>query len=171
MKVGGDDLSYSFIVPYKGCGSKPSCVICASIDNTLVIQADAEVQSEWDTARKVSCSRTGIEEDKMIIFKPFIVDMLEVVNVPTKTGGVDCWMDIKQGRYPRNTPIGDSIKIGEDLTVLVYLRDDTHEYDLIVRNCWAFDNEFYDDKATGKLQLSNEDGCSRCVLQKLEKLI
>lgn len=161
MSAGKSELSYSFIVPYKGCGSKPSCVICASIDNILVIQSDEEVQSELDTARKISCSRTGVEEEQTIFFKPFIVDMLEVVNVPTATGGVDCWMDIKRGKYPRTTPIGESIKIGEFLTVSVYLRDESHEYDLTVRNCWAFDNELYDDKTTGKLQLSNDDGCSR----------
>lgn len=147
-------------MPYEGCGSKPSCAICDSIDNILVIQQDEEVQSEYDAARKISCSRTGIEEEKKIYFKPFIVDMLDVVTVPTKQGGVDCWMDIQRGVYPELMPVGEVIKIGEELTVLVYLRDPKNEYDLSVRNCWAFDSEEFDDKNTGKVQLSDSSGCS-----------
>lgn len=156
-------LSYTFIVPYKGCGSKPSCAICNSIDNILVIQNDEEVQGLYDTARKISCSRTGVEEEKRIFFKPFVVDMLEVITVETSNGGVDCWMDIQRGKYPRITPIGEVIKIGEELTVLVYLRDEPNEFDLIVRNCWAYDNEDFDAKGVGKVQLSDASGCSRYI--------
>lgn len=78
-------------MPYEGCGSKPSCSICASVDNILVIQADESVQEIWDTARRITCSRSEAAE-KTIYWKPFVVDMLEVVNVPTQTGGVECWM-------------------------------------------------------------------------------
>lgn len=147
-------------MPYKGCGSKRSCAVCNSIDNVLIIQSDEEVQSIFDLARKISCGRTGIEEETKIFFKPIVVDMLEVVTVPTKSGGVDCWMDIQRGLYPRVTPIGDVIKIGEELTVLVYLRDIRIEYDLSVRNCWAYDDEDFGSKSTGKLKLSDESGCS-----------
>lgn len=147
------------MVPYKGCGSKRSCAVCHSIDNIIIIQSDEEVQSTFDLARKISCSAT-FEEEKIIYFKPIVVDMLEVVTVPTKSGGVDCWMDIQRGNYPKVTPIGDIIKIGDELTVLVYLRDERYEYDLIVRNCWAYDDEDFDSKNTGRLKLSNTNGCS-----------
>lgn len=160
VTIGENKNSYEFMVPLKGCGSKPSCAICDSIDNILIIQQDEEVQGEFDTARKVSCSRNGIDEEKKVFFKPFVVDMLDVITVPTAHGGVDCWMDIQRGVYPKLSAIGDVIKIGEELTVLVYLRDDKKEYDLSVRNCWAYDNEDFDDKTTGKVQLSDASGCS-----------
>lgn len=160
MTVGRSQKTYEFIVPYDGCGSKPSCAICNSIDNILVIQEDEELQGEYDTARKISCSRSGVEEEKKVFFKPFIVDMLEVVEVPTENGGVSCWMDIQRGIYPQLSAIGNVIKIGEELTVLVYLRDDKKEYDLSVRNCWAYDSDDFDDKKTGKVQLSDASGCS-----------
>jgi hypothetical protein len=147
-------------VPYDGCGSKPSCSVCASIDNILVIQAEESVQEVWDTARRITCSRSENAE-KTIYWKPFVVDMLEVVNVPTQTGGVECWMDIQRGVYPKITPIPDVIKIGETLSVLVYLKDPLNEYDLFVRNCWAYDQEDYSAPTTGKLQLSDSNGCSR----------
>lgn len=163
VSAGQNKQSYSFIVPYKGCGSKPTCSVCDSIDNILIIQQDEEVQGEFDAARKISCSRTGIDVEKKVYFKPFAVDMLDVVSVPTANGGVDCWMDIKRGTFPQLTSIGDVIKIGEALTVLVYLRDEQQQYDLSVRNCWAYDGEEFDDKQTSKVQLSDASGCSMYV--------
>lgn len=160
VSAGQSEKSYNFVVPFDGCGSKPSCAICDSVDNILIIQHDEEVQGEYDSARKISCSRTGVEEEKKVYFKPFIVDMLDVVTVPTSNGGVDCWMDVQRGIFPKLTAIGDVIKIGEPLTVLVYLRDSMKEYDLSVRNCWAYDSEDFDDKNTGKVQLSDASGCS-----------
>lgn len=103
VMAGENEKSYNFVVPFEGCGSKPSCSICDSIDNILIIQQDEEVQGEFDAARKISCSRTGIEEEKKIFFKPFIVEMLDVVTVPTAHGGVDCWMDIQRGIFPQLT--------------------------------------------------------------------
>lgn len=147
-------------MPYDGCGSKPSCTVCASVDNILVIQSDIEVQEIWDTARKISCSRSE-EHEKIIFFKPFVVDMLEVINVETSRGGVECWMDIQRGLFPKVTPITTNVKIGETLSVLIFLKDNNHEYDLVVRDCWAFDNEDYNNRATGKIQLSDKKGCSR----------
>lgn len=44
---------------------------------------------------------------------------------------------------------------------MVYLRDEQKEYDLVVRDCWAYDNEDYNAKNTGRLQLSDGNGCSR----------
>lgn len=143
-----------------GCGSKTACASCNSIENVLIIQQDEEVQSAFDIARKVSCNRIGIHDAKKIHFKPFVVDMLDVITLPTDNGSVDCWMDIKRGIYPKLSPIGDAIKIGEDLTVLVYLQDEKSEYDLSVRNCWAYDNSDFDNDKTGKVQLSDASGCS-----------
>uniref|UniRef100_A0A182MCS5 ZP domain-containing protein n=1 Tax=Anopheles culicifacies TaxID=139723 RepID=A0A182MCS5_9DIPT len=151
---------FSFTVPYDRCGSKPSCAVCASVDNVLVIQTDEEVQEAWDTARRISCSQSE-QQQNTIIFKPFVVDQLEVVNVPTSTGGVECWMDIQRGTYPSISPIPSIIKIGEALSVLVYLRDPKGEYDVAVKDCYAFDSPDYDAATTARLQLSDKNGCSR----------
>lgn len=88
--------------------------------------------------------------------------MLEVVNVPTQTGGVECWMDIQIGSYPKISPIPESIKIGTHLTLLVYLRDPLKEYDLHVKDCYAYDTEEdCNGSNVGKLQLSDGNGCSK----------
>lgn len=58
-------------------------------------------------------------------------------------------------------PIQETTKIGEALTMLVYLKDDENQYDIKIRDCWAFDNEAYDSPATTKLQLTDADGCPK----------
>lgn len=105
--------------------------------------------------------------------------MLEVINVPTAKGAVDCWMDIQKGQFPnvspsnigsamskilsspQISPIKDIVKIGETLSVLVYLKDPKKQYDIRMRDCWAYDNDDYDLATTTKLQLTDKDGCPR----------
>lgn len=160
VKADSNQKTYEFVVPFDGCGSKAACSVCDSIENILVIQQNELIQDNFDIARKVSCERYELGE-KAIIFKPFVVEMLEVVDIPTSLGGVQCWMDIQRGLYPQTQPLGSVIKIGEALSVLVYLRDKNQDYDVGVRDCWAFDNENYNAPDTGKLQLSDKNGCSR----------
>jgi hypothetical protein len=100
VSYGGSRTSYSFVVPKNGCGTKPACKACGTVENILIIQADDTVQEIWDTARKVSCANGDLTDTTQIAFKPFMVDMLEVVNVPTTQGSVECWMDIQKGVYP-----------------------------------------------------------------------
>jgi hypothetical protein len=73
-----------------------------TLDNIIVIQTDEVVQEEWDTARRLSCATAApVVKQKKVLFKPFMVDMLEVVTVPTASGtSIDCWMDIRKGQYP-----------------------------------------------------------------------
>lgn len=67
------------------------------ITNTLLLHQEA-----WDLARKVSCpSETKPGTGKRVRFKPIVVDMLEVVSVPSgNEGTLQCWMDIQRGQYP-----------------------------------------------------------------------
>lgn len=160
VAAGSNGKTFEFLVPFDECGSKAACAVCDSIENILVIQKNELIQEDFDIARKVACDRHEVGE-KTIIFKPFVVDMLEVVDVPTALGGVQCWMDIQRGLYPQTQPLGSVIKIGETLSVLVFLRDQKKDYDLSVRDCWAFDNENYNAPSTGKLQLSDKRGCTR----------
>lgn len=77
MKSGGNDKIYTFTVPYDGCGSKASCAVCASVDNILVIQSDEAVTETWDTARRITCSRSETTE-KTIYFKPFVGEFINI---------------------------------------------------------------------------------------------
>nr|CAD7569525.1 unnamed protein product [Timema californicum] len=157
VKGGSNRNSYTFLIPLDDCGTTSSCRLCNSVDNIIVIQTDDTVQEIWDAARKISCASTG--NKKRVHFRPFVVDMLEVVSVPVPNGLIDCWMDIQRGKYPNTSPIEEIIKIGETLTVLVYIKDEQRQHDIRVRDCWAYDGEDYDSPDTHKLQLTDNQGC------------
>lgn len=59
------------------------------------------------------------------------------------------------------TPINGVIKIGETLTVLVYMKDPDRGLDLLVRDCWAYDAEDYESPETTRLQLTDKQGCPK----------
>jgi hypothetical protein len=93
-----------------------------TMDNIIVIQTDGVVQEEWDTARRLSCSTAApVVKQKKVLFKPFMVDMLEVVTVPTASGtSIDCWMDIRKGQYP-NVRVQQVIKKKITRVLLFYV--------------------------------------------------
>ena len=53
------------------------------------------------------------------------------------------------------------MKIGEVLSLLIYLRDPNGLYDVAVRDCWAYDDSQTDLESTLKLQLTTTDGCTK----------
>lgn len=61
----------------------------------------------------------------------------------------------------QTAPIEEIIKIGETLTILVYIKDTDNEYDIRVRDCWAYDAEDYEASDTHKLQLTDSEGCPK----------
>lgn len=58
-------------------------------------------------------------------------------------------------------PLEEVIKIGETLTVLVYIKDSENKYDVRVRDCWAYDAEDYESAETHRLQLTDSEGCPK----------
>lgn len=53
------------------------------------------------------------------------------------------------------------MKIGEELSLIIYLRDLYGLYDMAVRDCWAYDDSNIDVESTLKLQLTSTDGCAK----------
>lgn len=61
----------------------------------------------------------------------------------------------------QTSPLKDSIKIGEYLTILVYLKDVRNQFNLMIHDCWAYDNDEYDSPKTNKIQLTDKEGCPK----------
>ena len=129
------------------------------LTNTIVVQNDKTIQEIWDVARKLNCEWID-NYVKTINFNPFTVGMLETQEVRFQGDRpIECWMDLQLGKYPDISDINSIVKIGDMLSLLVYARDNDYQYDVAVKDCYAFAGSDYDNPNTPRLQLTDVDGC------------
>lgn len=93
-------------------------------------------------------------------------DSLKIYSQVPMTGpkdkhhSVSCWMDITRGSFPHAKPIEGPVKVGENLTMAIYIKDRKETTDLRVKDCYAYDSR---EGAIGGgqpiLQLTSEQGC------------
>ncbi|XP_042221925.1 uncharacterized protein LOC121866368 isoform X2 [Homarus americanus] len=150
--------SYTFAVPMDGCGTAASDDDDTIVSNVVIFQMDSTVQELWDTAKKLSCVWTN-KYNKAVNFEPLQVSMLEVVQTRFEGDDIKCWMDIQRGTYPHTKPMDGILRIGEPLTVMVYLKDTERRLDVAVRDCWAYGEPEFEDPATPSLQMTSSNGC------------
>lgn len=93
-------------------------------ENTIIIQYDPQVQEVWDQARKLRCTWHNNYE-KAVTFRPFPVDMLDVVRADFAGDNVGCWMQIQAGKGPWASEVAGIVKIGQTMT-MVSLTDKSH---------------------------------------------
>jgi len=67
-------------------------------ENIVVIQYDPQVQEVWDQARKLRCTWHD-QYEKSVTFRPFPVDMLDVVRADFAGDNVGCWMQIQVNEH------------------------------------------------------------------------
>ena len=102
---------------------------------------------------------------RRVIFKPYMVDNLDVVSVPVEDDmgdrNVDVWIDITYGVFPDTSPLEGPIKIGDNLTLAIYVKDSANNTDIRVKDCYAYDNikSAKNGVKPAQLQLSEESGC------------
>ena len=148
-------------MPLSSCGTQTveSSSDRLMIENTIVIQADPMVQDTWDSARKITCDWQS-KLEKMVTFAPFgVADLLQVAEVKFAGSGdnVRTRMEIQFGRGPFAPPLEGLTKIGDELTVVVYAEDGGAGYDVLVKNCYAYDSRNF--KRANKIRLLNDHGC------------
>ena len=117
------------------------------------------VQDSWDSARKITCDWQS-KLEKVVTFAPIgVADLLQVAEVKFAGSGdnVRTRMEIQFGRGPFAAPLEGLTKIGDELTVVIYIEDGGAGYDMMVKNCQAYDSR--DFKRANKIRLLNEHGC------------
>lgn len=122
------------------------------IENTIIIQYDAQVQEIWDQARRLRCTWYDYYE-KAVTFKTFNVDMLDAVTANFLGDNIQCWMQIQAGKGPWASEVAGIVKIGQTMTMVLAIKDDENRFDMLVRNCIA-----HDGKHT-PIQLVDDNGC------------
>jgi len=121
-------------------------------ENTIVIQYDPQVQEVWDQARKLRCTWHD-QYEKSVTFRPFSVDMLDVVRADFAGDNVGCWMQIQVGKGPWASEVSGLVKIGQTMTMVLAIKDDDNKFDMMVRNCMAHDGK------RAPIQLVDQRGC------------
>lgn len=162
VRANSGQTSYTFVIPMTGCGTRTfdddDDDGSTGFQNMILVQNEELVQEAWDSARTITCDWTTRLE-KLVTFRPFAVDVLQAREVRYSSDDVMCWMDIQLGQGPFSTTLDGIVKIGEELTVVIYAQDGGLEYDMLVKNCFAYDSEDTEDEKTTRLQLSDERGC------------
>lgn len=121
-------------------------------ENTIVVQYDPQVQEVWDIARKLRCTWHD-QYEKSVTFRPFPVDMLDVVRADFAGDNVGCWMQIQVGKGPWASEVSGLVKIGQTMTMVLAIKDDDQKFDMLVRNCMAHDGK------RAPIQLVDQKGC------------
>ncbi|XP_045483587.1 uncharacterized protein LOC123688893 [Harmonia axyridis] len=121
-------------------------------ENIIVIQYDPQVQEVWDQARKLRCTWHD-QYEKSVTFRPFPVDMLDVVRTDFAGDNVGCWMQIQVGKGPWASEVSGLVKIGQTMTMVLAIKDDDAKFDMLVRNCMAHDGK------RAPIQLVDQRGC------------
>ncbi|XP_072396178.1 uncharacterized protein dy [Diabrotica undecimpunctata] len=121
-------------------------------ENIIVIQYDPQVQEVWDQARKLRCTWHD-QYEKSVTFRPFPVDMLDVVRTDFAGDNVGCWMQIQVGKGPWASEVSGLVKIGQTMTMVLAIKDDDNKFDMLVRNCMAHDGK------RAPIQLVDQRGC------------
>jgi len=121
-------------------------------ENTIIIQFDPQVQEVWDQARKLRCTWHD-QYEKSVTFRPFPVDMLDVVRADFAGDNVGCWMQIQVGKGPWASEVSGLVKIGQTMTMVLAIKDDDGKFDMLVRNCMAHDGK------RAPIQLVDQSGC------------
>ena len=148
-------------VPLSQCGTQTveSNTDRLMIENTIIIQHDPMVQDSWDAARKITCDWQS-KLEKMVTFAPFpVADLQGVAEIKFAGSGdnVKTRMEIQVGRGPFAPTLEGLTKIGDELSVVVYVQDGGAGYDILVKNCYAYDSKNF--KNANKIRLLNEHGC------------
>lgn len=121
-------------------------------ENTIVVQYDSQVQEVWDQARRLRCTWHD-QYEKAVTFRPFPVDMLNVVRADFAGDNVGCWMQIQVGKGPWASEVSGIVKIGQTMTMVLAIKDEENKFDMMVRNCIAHDGK------RAPIELVDSQGC------------
>ncbi|XP_017490849.1 PREDICTED: uncharacterized protein LOC108379043, partial [Rhagoletis zephyria] len=121
-------------------------------ENTVIFQYDPFLQEAWDQARKLRCTWHD-QYEKSVSFRPFPVDMVDVVRADFAGDNVGCWMQIQVGRGPWASEVAGIVKIGQTMTMVLAIKDEENKFDMLVRNCVAHDGK------RPPIELVDTNGC------------
>lgn len=147
--------TYEFVIRLNSCGSQWVDQLGsggqAYLENIIIIQNEEGIQEIWDTARTLRCLWEG-SLSKTVSYT-LNVDMLDTQVVSFAGDTATAVMDVQIGKGPTAPSASGLIKIGETLTMVIYIEGDAG-FDVHVQDCIAHDGD-----RSNAVTLTDTRGC------------
>ncbi|CAH0550621.1 unnamed protein product [Brassicogethes aeneus] len=120
--------------------------------NTVTVQYNPLIEEEFDEHFKVTCEY-GYDFWKTVTFPFLDVEVATGNPVVFTLTPPECYMEIRYGYGTNGNRVTGPVRVGDPLTLIIYMRSKYDGFDIVVNDCYAHNG------ATKKIQLIDEYGC------------
>ncbi|CAB3255788.1 unnamed protein product [Arctia plantaginis] len=120
--------------------------------NTITVQYNPLIEEELDEHFKVTCEY-GYDFWKTVTFPFLDVEVATGNPVVFTLQPPECYMEIRSGYGASGARVSGPVRVGDPLTLLIYMRSAYDGFDIVVNDCFAHNG------ATKRIQLIDEYGC------------
>ncbi|KAL7049562.1 hypothetical protein ACKWTF_003764 [Chironomus riparius] len=120
--------------------------------NTVTVQYNPLIEEEFDEHFKVTCEY-GYDFWKTVTFPFLDVEVATGNPVVFTLSPPECYMEIRNGYGTSGTRVGGPVRVGDPLTLIIYMRSKYDGFDIVVNDCYAHNG------ANKRIQLIDEFGC------------
>ncbi|CAD7081680.1 unnamed protein product [Hermetia illucens] len=120
--------------------------------NTITVQYNPLIEEEFDEHFKVTCEY-GYDFWKTVTFPFLDVEVATGNPVVFTLSPPECYMEIRNGYGVAGTRVTGPVRVGDPLTLIIYMRSKYDGFDIVVNDCYAHNG------ANKRIQLIDEFGC------------
>ncbi|XP_017487975.1 PREDICTED: uncharacterized protein LOC108376288, partial [Rhagoletis zephyria] len=120
--------------------------------NTVTVQYNPLIEEEYDEHFKVTCEY-GYDFWKTVTFPFLDVEVATGNPVVFTLSPPECYMEIQNGYGIGGPRVTGPVRVGDPLTLIIYMRSKYDGFDIVVNDCYAHNG------ANKRIQLIDEYGC------------
>lgn len=120
--------------------------------NTVTVQYNPLIEEEFDEHFKVTCEY-GYDFWKTVTFPFLDVEVATGNPVVFTLQPPECYMEIRYGYGVTGTRVAGPVRVGDPLTLIIYMRSKYDGFDIVVNDCFAHNG------GNKRIQLIDQYGC------------
>ncbi|XP_034656037.1 uncharacterized protein LOC117893508 [Drosophila subobscura] len=120
--------------------------------NTVTVQYNPLIEEEYDEHFKVTCEY-GYDFWKTVTFPFLDVEVATGNPVVFTLSPPECYMEIQNGYGIGGPRVTGPVRVGDPLTLIIYMRSKYDGFDIVVNDCYAHNG------ANKRIQLIDQHGC------------